>query len=309
MLNRTGRGDQPWGVTPTCQRGSDAAPAGGVDAPSGGDRTAIRLTLDDLIIDIPERAAGQPLRLSIEPGEIWGVLGPNGAGKTTLLHTLAGLRRPRAGQVRLAEVELSRWRRRLLAQRLGVVFQERHDDFPATVLESALIGRHPYLSPWHLERGEDVAIARRALARMELGELEQRLVSTLSGGERQRLMVATTLTQGPRIWLVDEPTNHLDLRHQVAVMELLTEQAAAGCGVLACLHDINLAARWCHRVLLLYPDGEACWGPAATMLEPSALERLYGQPLAIGSVDGRAVFVPRASGVGAEADGGGQSLL
>src|SRR5690606_35997631 len=94
------------------------------------------------------------------------------------------------------------------------------------------------------------------------------------------------------LWLADEPTNHLDLHHQVAVMALLAQQAAAGCGVLLCLHDLNLAARWCDHILLLYPDGEACFGPAQTMLVPEALSRLYGQPLLTAEIDGTRVFVP-----------------
>jgi iron complex transport system ATP-binding protein len=252
------------------------------------------LACEGLITDIPERPDGDPLSFIVEPGQIWGVLGPNGAGKSTLLHTLAGLRPPRRGRVKLAEVELGRWRRKRLAQRLGVIFQERHDDFPATVLETALIGRHPYLPPLSIERGDDLALARAALARLELDDLEQRLVSTLSGGERQRLTIATVLTQNPRIWLADEPTNHLDLRHQVTVMELLAERAAEGCGVFLCLHDINLAARWCSHILLLYPDGQVCWGETERMLVTGALEELYAQPLKSAQVNGSRVFVPAA---------------
>ncbi|MCG5529904.1 ABC transporter ATP-binding protein [Halorhodospira halochloris] len=271
----------PWGGAPHCPAGSGADPT-------------VRLSCKELITDIPERPDGDPLNFSIEPGQIWGVLGPNGAGKSTLLHTLAGLRKARHGSVKIAEVDIQRWRRKRLAQRLGVVFQERQDDFPATVLETALIGRHPFLPPLSMERGDDVSVARQALERLELDGLEQRLVSTLSGGERQRLTIATVLTQNPRLWLADEPTNHLDLRHQVAVMALLAEQAASGCGVFLCLHDINLAARWCSHILLLYPDGRACWGETESMLEKSALEQLYTQPLDSAWVNGTRVFAPVA---------------
>ncbi|WP_290634150.1 ABC transporter ATP-binding protein [Aquisalimonas sp.] len=254
------------------------------------------LSTRNLVIDIPERAAGTALDLTIAPGQIWGVLGPNGAGKTTLLHTLAGLRAPRLGNVLLDGEALRGQRRKRVARALAVVFQERQDGFPATVLETVLIGRHPYLAPWDMETADDVTIARRALARMELDGLESRLVSTLSGGERQRVAIATALAQTPDLWLADEPTNHLDLRHQVAVMDLLRHEADAGCGIFLCLHDINLAARWCDHLLLLYPDGEACWGPTDRMLVPEALERLYRQPLARAEVDGAQVFVPAGAG-------------
>ena len=142
---------------------------------------AIILTTEELIIDIPGRAPGVPLNLSLQPGQVWGVLGPNGVGKTTLLHTLAGLREPRNGQLFLDGKPLTEIRRKLVSQQMGLVFQDRQDGFPATVLETALIGRHPWLSPWQLERGEDLAIAEQALEALDVMHLRGRLVNTLSG--------------------------------------------------------------------------------------------------------------------------------
>lgn len=251
-----------------------------------------RLATHKLVVDVPGRRDEQALSFNIEPGQVWGVLGPNGAGKTTLLHTLAGLRAPRSGQVLMDGQPMAALSRRQVARTLGLVFQERHDGFPATVRETALIGRHPWLSPWQMEGAEDLLMAEAALERLDVKYLAERLVSTLSGGERQRLAVATVLTQTPQIWLADEPTNHLDLHHQSAVMALLSEQAAEGRAVMMCLHDLNLAARWCDHLLLLYPGGEACWGPAQDMLIPEVLERLYGQRLATAEIDGAPVFVP-----------------
>lgn len=250
------------------------------------------LTTDNLVIDIPGRAPGSPLNLEVKPGQTWGVLGPNGAGKTTLLHTLAGLRTAQSGRVLLDKRALASMKRKTASQQLGLVFQDRQDGFPATVLETALIGRHPWLSSWQMETGEDIALAERALQALDVGHLSDRLVSTLSGGERQRVAIATLMTQAPDIWLLDEPSNHLDLHHQVAVMGLLAGQAEAGRSVFMCLHDVNLAARWCDHLLLLYPDGEACWGPSENMLVPAALEQLYGQKLVTVEVDGAPVFVP-----------------
>ena len=250
------------------------------------------LATRNLIIDVPGREGGTPLNITIEPGQVWGVLGPNGAGKTTLLHTLAGLQAPRSGSVQLNDSALGQLRRRHVAQCLGLVFQDRQDGFPATVLETALIGRHPYLSPWQMEGAEDYARAEAALEDLDVAHLRDRLVSTLSGGERQRVAIATVLTQAPNVWLADEPTNHLDLHHQSAVMALMAKQAKQGQAVIMCLHDLNLAARWCDHVLLLYPNGEACWGSRDNMLVPSALEDLYRQKLAVVEVDGAPVFVP-----------------
>ena len=249
----------------------------------------------ELVMDIPGRDDGERLNFAIQPGQIWGVLGPNGAGKTTLLHTLAGLRAPRHGTVCLGESPLNELKRRQISRHLGLVFQERQDGFPATVLETALIGRHPWLSPWQMESGDDERIASRALERLDVAHLSDRLVNTLSGGERQRVAIATVLTQSPDTWLLDEPTNHLDLHHQVSVLQLLTEQARRGCSVFMCLHDLNLATRWCDHLLLLFPNGEACWGAASQMLVPAALERLYDQELLTVEVEGAPLFVPKKS--------------
>ncbi|MBD2858679.1 ABC transporter ATP-binding protein [Spongiibacter sp. KMU-158] len=251
------------------------------------------LRCENLVIDIPGRADGTALDFEAKPGEIWGILGPNGAGKTTLLHTLAGLRAPRHGQVILNNATLATLRRKEIAKKLAVIFQERQDGFPGTVLETVLIGRHPFLSPWDIETADDIAIARQALLDVEMEGLEDRLVNTLSGGERQRLAIATALCQTPDILLGDEPSNHLDLHHQVKVLQILRKQAQRGTSIVLCLHDLNLAARCCDKLLLLYPSGEACWGDCDTMLVTPALEKLYNTALMTTELDGQRIFLPK----------------
>lgn len=251
-----------------------------------------RLEMRNLVIDIPGRADGLPLNLQLEPTQVWGVLGPNGVGKTTLLHTLAGLRAPRSGEVLIDGKLQAAYTRRQVAQQIGVIFQEQLDGFPATVMETALIGRHPHIPRWGHESADDLAITCAALRRLDVDQLAARQINTLSGGERQRVVIATVLAQRPTLWLADEPSNHLDLHHQVEVMCLLTEQASAGDTVMLCLHDLNLAARWCDHILLLYPGGAHRAGSAKDLLQLDLLERLYGQRLATIELDGAAVFVP-----------------
>lgn len=152
------------------------------------------LSTHDLLINVPGREGGTPLNLTIEPGQSWGVLGPNGAGKTTLLHTLAGLHAPRSGEVRLGDQPLSQLRRRHIARRLGLVFQDRQDGFPASVLETVLIGRHPYLSPWQMEGADDYARAEAALERLDVAHLrvsitEPPKLSIVSSSSRASLRV------------------------------------------------------------------------------------------------------------------------
>ena len=253
------------------------------------------LVTRDLVIDIPGRDDGRALSLTVHTGERWGILGPNGAGKTTLLMTLAGLRKPRAGVVEVLGRPLHALSRAAIARRIGVVFQQHHDGFPSTVMETALTGRHPHLRAWSMEGPQDHALAAAALARVDLAHLRDRAVQTLSGGERQRLAFATLLTQAPTVFLLDEPTNHLDLHHQIAILEMVTAETQRGHGAVLAMHDINLAARFCSHILLLYPSGEACSGTVDAMLSVPALERLYNQPLAAGTLDGLPVFLPRSS--------------
>ena len=255
------------------------------------------LTLRGLMIDVPGRADAMTLELSVLPGQCWGLIGPNGAGKTTLLHTLAGLKSPRSGEVVLDGRPLRTLSRRRIARRVGLLFQDHHDGFPSTVLETALIGRHPFLRPWDLESAEDHALAHRALERMDLEALAARQIQTLSGGERQRLALATLLTQDPPLWLLDEPTNHLDLHHQVAVLEMIRHEVQTrGRAAVLALHDLNFAASYCTHLILLYPDGGVCWGATEEVFHISALERLFGQRLQVmDSPDGPWVRPARAN--------------
>lgn len=238
------------------------------------------LETHSLHVAIAGKAVCRDLSLAIAAGECWALLGCNGAGKTTLLHTLAGLREPASGAVSLSGASIKHMTRRAVARRAGVLFQDSDDPFPSSVLETALIGRHPYLGAWQWETGDDEQLARDALHRVELGGMEQRMVDTLSGGERRRLALATVLVQDPRLYLLDEPTNHLDLRHQIAVLELFAAKARGqGAAVLMVLHDVNLAARFCDHLLLLFGDGVALHGRSEDILNEATLTRLYGHPV------------------------------
>lgn len=234
----------------------------------------------------------EDLDLALHPGEALAVLGPNGVGKTLTLQTLAGLRKPAGGEVLVDGRPLAAWPRRALAQRLGLLPQGTEDPFPATVMEEALIGRHPHLGFWQWESPDDLSIARQALADVDLAGLEERSLDTLSGGERRRLSVATLLVQDPAVWLVDEPTNHLDPQHRLAVMALLSARARDARAVVVTLHDVNLAAGWCDRCLLLYGDGRWELGPAEEVLSEAAVSRLYGMAVRRIEFEGRALFLP-----------------
>ena len=220
------------------------------------------------------------LSFAINSGERWCVLGRNGAGKTTLLHTLAGLRQPVAGDITLNNRPLTQISRKAVARHIGLLFQDHADAFPASVLETVLTGRHPWLGPLQWESSRDLAIAREALQAVDLCGMEARIVSTLSGGERRRAGIACLLAQDPQLLLLDEPTNHLDIHHQVRMLDLLQEHVAQdGKALLLVMHDLNLAVRYGNRFLLLFGDGETIQGTAETALTQANLERLYQHPL------------------------------
>ena len=233
-----------------------------------------------LRVEIGAKKVCAGLDLTIYAGECWGVLGGNGVGKSTLLHTLAGLREAQGGEVLVDSSPMSALPRRRIAQRLGLLLQDHGDPFPATAMETALIGRHPHLRAWQFEGEEDEAIARAALAAVELKGFEARMVATLSGGERRRLGLATLLVQDPALMLLDEPANHLDLRHQIRLLRMVVQltQSRPKAAMMV-LHDPNLAARFCDRLLLLFEGGEVMVGEARTLLTEENLSRLYGHPI------------------------------
>jgi iron complex transport system ATP-binding protein len=252
---------------------------------------SVLLAAHGLTLQAATRTLTANLDLEVQPGHCWAVLGLNGAGKTSLLHTLAGLRAPARGSLFLDGTALQHQRRRAVARRIGLLPQDTPDPFPATVLETVLLGRSPFLAPWEMESAADRERARAALAAMELQDLEQRSVATLSGGERRRLAFALLLTQAPALWLLDEPTNHLDLRHQALVLQQVQHACANGVAAVMVLHDPNLAARYANNVLLLYDEGQWEAGPAEKMLTAERLSGLYGYPVLAFETAGRKVFV------------------
>lgn len=234
------------------------------------------LECSSLTVDVAGRTLVRELSLDIARGSITCVLGCNGAGKTLTLHTLAGVREPADGSIRIGGRPLTTWPRKDLARTLGLLTQTTDDPFPSTVLETVLIGRHPHIGFWQWESERDADIARGALAAVEMRDFEARDVATLSGGERRRVAIATLLAQAPDVMLLDEPINHLDPHHQIALLRLLRANADAGRTIVMSLHDAGLAARFADHALLLFGSGEWRYGQVADVLTEDSISRLYG---------------------------------
>ena len=239
---------------------------------------------------VGSRTLVRSLDLQVAGGSMLAVLGPNGSGKSLSLHTLAGLRSPKAGVLLISGRPLTEWPRRALARELALLPQNVEDPFPASVIETVLLGRHPHIARWQWESARDFAIASDALAAVGLAGYEERDVLTLSGGERRRAALAAVLAQTPRIFLLDEPTNQLDPNHQLEALQLLRERADGGAAVVVTLHDPNLAERFADTVLLIGKDGTWRNGRVADILNPQQLSILYDTRFEAVEIDGRRVF-------------------
>ncbi|WBV44378.1 ABC transporter ATP-binding protein [Pseudoroseomonas cervicalis] len=211
--------------------------------------------------------------LEAVPGGLLGLLGPNGSGKSSLLRLLAGLRRPDGGLATLEGRDIAHHRRAALARRIAVVEQQVATEVPVTVLDIVRLGRTPHRGPLSAWSAEDEAAVREALRQTGLEGLAPRLWHSLSGGERQRAQIARALAQQPELLLLDEPTNHLDIRHQLEILALLRRLRRTS--ILA-LHDLNLAAQFCDRLVLLQDGRVRCAGPPEAVLTPATLRAVYG---------------------------------
>lgn len=239
----------------------------------------ILLETHDLHVTVPGRSLVSAMHLSLSRGEFVAMLGPNGTGKTLSMLTLAGLRDPAAGDVLLGGEPMQSMARAAIARKLALLPQDVDDIFPATVLDTVLIGRHPHVPRFHWESRHDRDIAMRALGQMDIAALAGRDVLTLSGGERRRAAVAQILAQSPDVFLLDEPTNHLDPQHQLDVLNVFRGAADDGAAVIASLHDVNLAVRYADRCLLLFGDGRWELGATSDILNETSLEALYDIPI------------------------------
>ncbi len=207
---------------------------------------------------------------------ICGIAGPNGSGKSTLLELAAGLRRPDSGAVRLDGRALAGMGRKAVARRLGYLPQECPALFDYTVEQVAAMGRHAHGGSLTPDAPGDIAAVSRALDAVRMESFRRRRLSQLSGGERRRAWLASALAQEPGLLLLDEPTQALDLHHAASVMEALARQAAEGLRIVVALHDLNLAALYCDRLILLQDGQVAADAPPDEVLASGRLEALFG---------------------------------
>lgn len=216
------------------------------------------------------------LNLRIMVGELVGLLGPNGSGKSTLLKLMSGILPPRSGKVSFHGKEISTIGRKEMARKVAVVPQESPIVFPFRVIEVVLMGRYPHLKGLTLEGKQDLEMVREAMELTDIRHLADRRITELSGGEKQRVIIARALVQQPELLLLDEPTTFLDIRHQMAIYDLLRGlNQREGLTIVGVMHDLNWAARYCRRLLLLKDGRVWCDGPPEKVLHPENIWEVF----------------------------------
>ena len=213
------------------------------------------------------------VEFEVKEGELIALLGPNGSGKSTLLRTIFGLIKPACGAVYLNGRKLHDMRIAEVAKSLGYLPQE-NSETKLRVIDVVLLGRTPYIGM--KPSREDLKIARQALSMVGMEDFENRRFSELSGGEKQKVMLARTFCQQAKLLLLDEPTSHLDIKSQVEVMGIVKRTVNNGKAAIVAIHDINLAASFCNRILMI-KDGRIVYaGEPEEVINSESIADVFG---------------------------------
>jgi iron complex transport system ATP-binding protein len=265
----------------------------------------IRVT--DLSLGYEDRQVLAGLTFQVNAGEFVGLLGPNGSGKSTLLHALSGLLPAKSGSIVIKDQHLGRTASRLRAQTLAVVPQTTEVRFPFACLEIVLMGRYPHRQRLGSLTDEDLLWALKSMRRTTTEHLQERPITEISGGECQRVVIARALAQDPQILLLDEATSSLDVRKKLeifAILQWLNE--TRGLTVLCAMHDLNLAALYCRRLMFLKDGGIVQDGATEAVFTPEVLAQVYETPMEVIRHPGHgrpyAVMLPLTSGIREEED-------
>lgn len=229
------------------------------------------------------------VNLDVGSGDVLGIVGPNGSGKTTLLRCINRILKPRAGSILIDGQELKTLGQEDIARRIGYVPQTENKTFPATVFDSVLMGRKPHIN-WK-PGDRDLEIVSNVIKKLDLESLAMRDITELSGGQKQKVVMARALAQEPQVLLLDEPTSSLDLKHQMEVMNIAKAQTEDGVSVVMAIHDLNLAARYSDKIVML-KDGYILHAGGTEILTPDKIESVYEVKVQVRNESGKIWVMP-----------------
>lgn len=216
------------------------------------------------------------INLKVAVGEFVGIVGPNGCGKSTLINILCRVLELERGRIVIDNRSLHEISQIELAKRVSVVPQESFFEFDFTALEIVLMGRLPYLSRFQLEGPNDHALAKKAMQKTKCWKFRDKYIRQLSGGEKQRVILARALVQEPKYMLLDEPTSHLDLNYQYEVLDIISVlNKKRKVTIISVFHDINLASKYCTRLLLMKEGRIIADGVPLNVINTENLSKIY----------------------------------
>ena len=234
----------------------------------------MNIQTDNIQVSFGPKTILHDIFLDIRDKEFVGIIGPNGSGKSTFLKCLYRVLQPNHGKIFFDGTEMSSLSHRDTALKMAVVAQHSTVNFDFSVLEMVLMGRSPYKGLLDRDQIDDYEIARHALAQVGLSDFESRNFNTLSGGEQQRVILARALAQRTECLVLDEPTNHLDIKYQLELMTIVKRLDAT---VVSAIHDLNLAAIYCDRLIALKDGSVVCTGPPHEVLTEETIRHIYGE--------------------------------
>ena len=233
----------------------------------------MNIQTDAIQVSFGSKTILHDISLAIHDKEFVGIIGPNGSGKSTFLKCLYRVLQPSGGKIFFDGSELNSLSHRETALKMAVVAQHSTVNFDFSVLEMVLMGRSPYKGLLDRDQLDDYEIARHALSEVGLSDFESRNFNTLSGGEQQRVILARALAQRTECLVLDEPTNHLDIKYQLELMTIVKRLDAT---VVSAIHDLNLAAIYCDRIIALKDGHIVCSGTPQDVLSPDTIRHIYG---------------------------------
>ncbi|TQS73317.1 ABC transporter ATP-binding protein [Rhodobacteraceae bacterium] len=226
----------------------------------------------NLVWGVKRRTIVSDVSLSVAKGETLGLIGPNGSGKSSLLRLLAGLKRPLGGQVLIHDQDIAHVSRRNLSRQIAFVQQSAATDTNVTVQDVVRLGRTPHRSALSGWSADDETAVATALDRVDMTAHKAQAWQTLSGGERQRVHIARALAQMPQVMYLDEPTNHLDIHHQIEILRLVRDLDLTS---IVALHDLNLAAMFCDKIVVLHQGRVHAFGTPDAVLTQDLLREVF----------------------------------